>query len=83
MKLILAQGQLYTEKQAHYAELNNDLGNKCQQAGDYKTAIAYYQQSIAMKPDLKEAQHNLDVLLKEQSEHEIASMGEQKTLTCA
>jgi len=75
-----AQGKLSPEKQVHYAAMNNDLGSKCKQAGDLKTAIAYYQQSISMKPDLAEAQYNLDLLLQEQVEHQTASTSEQKTL---
>jgi tetratricopeptide (TPR) repeat protein len=63
-----AQGKLSLEKQAHYAALNNDLGSKCRQVGDLKTAIAYYQQSISMKPDLAEAHYNLDLVLQEQGE---------------
>jgi tetratricopeptide (TPR) repeat protein len=70
-----AQGKLSPDKQAHYAALNNDLGCKCQQLGDFKTAIAYYQQSISMQPDLTEAHSNLDLLLQEQAEDKT-----QKTL---
>ncbi|MFH7028980.1 MAG: tetratricopeptide repeat protein [Heteroscytonema crispum UTEX LB 1556] len=75
-----AQGKLSPEKQAHYAALNNDLGSKCRQVGDLKTAIAYYQQSISMKPDLAEAHSNLDLVLQEQGEYETASTCDQKTL---
>ncbi|BAY29954.1 hypothetical protein NIES2107_17980 [Nostoc carneum NIES-2107] len=70
-----AQGKLSLDKQAHYAALNNDLGCKCRQLGDFQNAIAYFQQSISLKPDLKAAQHNLEQLLQEQSE--------RKTLICA
>ncbi|KYC37664.1 hypothetical protein WA1_40090 [Scytonema hofmannii PCC 7110] len=62
-----AQRKLSPDKQAHYAVLNNDLGNKCKQVGDFKTAIAYYQQSISMNPDLAEAQYNLEIVLLENS----------------
>ncbi|GAA6619430.1 tetratricopeptide repeat protein [Scytonema sp. NUACC26] len=61
-----AQRKLSLDEQAHYAVLNNDLGNKCKQVGDFKTAIAYYQQSISMNPDLAAAQYNLDLVLQEQ-----------------
>ncbi|MEG4197525.1 GNAT family N-acetyltransferase [Microcoleus sp. Pol12A5] len=74
-----AQGKLSLEKQAHYATMNNDLGSKCKQLGDLKTAIAYYRQSLSMKPDLAEAHYNLDVVLQEQGEHQTASNVEQKT----
>jgi tetratricopeptide (TPR) repeat protein len=63
------QGKLSPEKQTHYAAINNDLGSKCRQVGDIKTAVAYYQQSISMNPDLAEAQSDLDMVLQEQSCH--------------
>ena len=53
--------------------MNYDLGSQCKQAGDLKTAIAYYRQSISMKPDLAEAHYNLDRVLQEQGEHQTAS----------
>ncbi|TAG88240.1 MAG: GNAT family N-acetyltransferase [Oscillatoriales cyanobacterium] len=74
-----AQGKLSPEKQAHYAAINNDFGSKCKQAGDFKTAIAYYRQSISMKPDLAEAHYNLDLVIQEQGEHQTAIICEQKT----
>jgi tetratricopeptide (TPR) repeat protein len=77
---LYAQGKLSPDKQAHYAAMNNDLGFKCRQAGDLKTAIAYYQHSISMKPDLASAHYNLDLVLQEQTEDETASTCDQKTL---
>ncbi len=65
-----AQGKLSSEKQTYYAAMNNDLGNKRKQAGDLKTAIAYYRQAIAMKPELADAQYNLGLALQEQGEFE-------------
>jgi tetratricopeptide (TPR) repeat protein len=61
-----SQGKLSPDKQAYYALLNNDLGSKSRQVRDFKTAIAYYQQSISMNPGLAEAQYNLDLVLQEQ-----------------
>lgn len=74
-----AQGKLSPEKQAHYAAINNDFGSKCKQAGDLKTAIAYYRQSISMKRDLVEAHYNLDLALQEQVEDITASTCDRKT----
>ncbi|MEG3922194.1 GNAT family N-acetyltransferase [Microcoleus sp. T3_A4] len=74
-----AQGKLSLEKQAHYAAMNNDLGSKCKQVGDLKTAIAYYSQSLSMKPDLAEAHYNLAQVMQEQAEHQTATFCEQKT----
>ncbi len=74
-----AQGKLSPEKQAHYAALNNDFGSKCKQVGDLKTAIAYYRQSISMKPDLAEARYNLDLVLQEQGQDKTVITSEEKT----
>ena len=75
-----AQGKLSSEKQAHYAAANNDLGIKCQQAGDLKTAIAYYRQAITMKPEWADAHYNLGLALQEQGEFEAAIACYQKAL---
>ncbi|MUG99599.1 tetratricopeptide repeat protein [Scytonema sp. UIC 10036] len=69
-----AQKKLSPDKQAHYAVLNNDLGNKCKHLGDFKTAIAYYQQSISMNPDLAEAKYNLDLVLQEQKTSDLLTV---------
>ncbi|WP_293152638.1 MULTISPECIES: GNAT family N-acetyltransferase [unclassified Microcoleus] len=74
-----AQGKLSPEKQAHYAALNNDFGSKCKQVGDLKTAIAYYRQSISMKPDLAEAHYNLALVLQQQGQDKTVITSEQKT----
>ncbi len=58
-----SQGKLTAEKQAYYAAKNNDLGVARKLAGDYQTAIAYYQQAIALQPDLTIAHYNLGVAL--------------------
>ncbi len=75
-----AQGKLSSEKQAHYAAVNNNLGNKRQQAGDLKTAIAYYRQAITIKPDLADAHYNLGLMLQEQGEFQEAIACYQKAL---
>ena len=77
---LYAQGKLSPEKQAHYAGLNYDLGVARQKAGDLKTAVAYYRQVIAMKPDLVDAHYNLGVALQEQGETEEAIACSQKAL---
>lgn len=58
-------GKLDPQKQEHYAALNHKLGFQCEQVGDIKTAVAYYQQSLALNPNLAEVRHNLDLLLQE------------------
>jgi tetratricopeptide (TPR) repeat protein len=67
-----AQKKLSPDKQAYYAVLNNDLGSQCQHLGDFKTAIAYYQQSISMNPDLAEAKYNLELILQEHMTSQVA-----------
>ncbi len=65
-----AQGKLSSEQQLHHAQLNRKLGLQSQKAGDFKTAIAYYKQALALQPDLVEAHYNLGVALQEQGELE-------------
>jgi tetratricopeptide (TPR) repeat protein len=78
--ILHTQGNLSPEKQAHYAVLNKDLGYKSQKMGDLETAIAYYQQSISMQPDLAEAQYNLNLLLQTQDENKNPSNDIHKNL---
>ena len=78
--VLYAQGKLSPEKQAHYAELNNDLGYKCQQIGDLQTAVAYYQQSIAMNPNSAIAHYNLGLVLQAQGNIETATSCYRQTL---
>ena len=67
--MLYALGKLSSETQAHYAAMNNDFANKRKQAGDLKTAIAYYRQAISMKPDLADAYYNLRLAQQEQGEY--------------
>ncbi|WP_229547165.1 tetratricopeptide repeat protein [Nostoc sp. CHAB 5836] len=70
---LFAQGNLSTEKQAYYAELNYKLGIARQQGADWKTAVLYYRQAIALQPDLVEAHYNLGVVLQQQGQIEEAT----------
>ncbi|MBN3909465.1 MAG: tetratricopeptide repeat protein [Nostoc sp. NMS1] len=74
------QGKLPSDKQAHYAQLNYKLGCGRKNAGDLKTAVAYYKQAIALKPDLLEAHYNLGSALQEQGELEKAITSYHKLL---
>jgi len=49
-----AQGQLSPEQQNHYAQLNRQLGQSRQQAGDLQTAKIYFQQALALNPNAEE-----------------------------
>ncbi|NEZ57689.1 GNAT family N-acetyltransferase [Adonisia turfae] len=62
------QGKLSSEKYSHYANLNMDLGDQRRQVGDLSVAIAYYQQAIAMQPDLAEASYYLGLTLQIQGD---------------
>ncbi|MGB5636274.1 MAG: GNAT family N-acetyltransferase, partial [Waterburya sp.] len=61
------QGQLSPEQQIRYAAVNNDLGNKRRQANDFQVAIEYYQQAIALNPNLVEAHYHLGRLLQKKA----------------
>ena len=56
------KGQLSDKQQLHYAAVNLDLGHKRRQANDYRVAIEYYQQAIALNPNLAEAHYHLGKL---------------------
>ena len=67
-----SQGKISPDKQAYYAAINNDLGLARKVAGDLPTAVAYYQQAIALQPDLGIFHYNLGVALQEQGKLEDA-----------
>ncbi|MFB2983176.1 tetratricopeptide repeat protein [Microseira sp. BLCC-F43] len=75
-----AQGKLSQEQLAHYAALNNQLGNNRKQAGDLQTAVMYYRQATAMQPDLWETHYNLGVVLQERGELQDAIASYQTAL---
>ena len=58
------QGKLSPEQQLHYAAINNELGHKRRQANDLSVATEYYQQAIALNPNLVEAHYHLGRLLQ-------------------
>ncbi len=62
------QGKLSPEQQIHYAAINNDLGNKRQQANDLNVAREYYQQAIVLNPNLVEAHYHLGTLLQKKAD---------------
>lgn len=62
------QGRLSPEQKIHYAALNNDLGNKRQQANDLTVAMEYYQQAIALNPNLVEAHYHLGTLFQKKGD---------------
>lgn len=75
-----SQGKLTAEKQAYYATKNNDLGVTRKLAGDYQTAIAYYQQAIALQPDLAIAHYNLGAVWQAQGQLEKAITSYKRAL---
>ena len=70
--ILHSQGRLSPEKQAHYAAKNNNLGMARKVAGDYQTAVDYYQQAIALQPDLAVAHYNLGAAWQAQGQLEKA-----------
>ncbi len=77
---LYSQDKLSPDRQIYYAAKNNDLGLARKLAGDYKTAVAYYQQAIALQPDLAIAHYNLGVALQEQGKLEEAIACYQQVL---
>ncbi|MBF2065164.1 MAG: tetratricopeptide repeat protein [Calothrix sp. C42_A2020_038] len=75
-----AQGKLSSEQKLRYAQLNCKMGAARQKAGDLKTAVAYYNQAIALQPDLVDAHCQLGMALQAQGSLEEAKACYQRTL---
>ena len=73
-----SQGKLSSERKVHYAALNYDLGCKSKQVGNLQSAIAYYQQAIAMNPDLAQAHHDLELVIQGQRKSANATLDDLK-----
>ncbi|WP_414516509.1 tetratricopeptide repeat protein [Nostoc sp. PCC 9305] len=73
-----AQGKLSKAQQGHYANLNHKLGLSYTVAGNFKKAINYYRQAIALDPNLPETYYNLGNILQEEGQwsEAIASYGQ-------
>ncbi len=67
-----AQGKLPSEKQAHYAALNNELGLSLNKEGNLTAAVACYRQAITLQPELANAHYNLGWALQQQDNLEEA-----------
>ena len=78
--VLYGQGELSPEEQADYAAKNHDFGVKRQVAEDYPTAISYYQQAIALQPDLAIAHYNLGTVFQAQGKLEEAVNCYEKAL---
>ncbi|MEM6752528.1 MAG: tetratricopeptide repeat protein [Cyanobacteria bacterium P01_C01_bin.38] len=66
------QEKLSPEEATYYANLNLQFGLGRQKAEDFKTAELYYQQAIALQPDLVKAHHKLGDVLQKQGKLDIA-----------
>jgi tetratricopeptide (TPR) repeat protein len=60
------QGKLSPEQQVYYADRDVQLGLSRHQTGDLQTAVAYYQQAIALNPEFWQAHYNLGIAMQEQ-----------------
>ncbi len=78
---LFIQEKLPKDKQSYYAAVNNQLGQNRAKANDYKGAEAYYQQAIAMEPELGSAHYNLAVVLQEQGRFVEAKVSCEKALS--
>ncbi|MEH2289744.1 glycosyltransferase [Nostoc sp.] len=63
-----AQGKLSKAQQTYYANLNQKLALSCTIAGDFKKAINYYRQAIALDPNLPELYYSLGNSLQEEAQ---------------
>ncbi|WP_448269292.1 glycosyltransferase [Nostoc sp. DSM 114159] len=63
-----AQGKLSKAQQADYADLNQKFAHSCTIAGDFKKAINYYRQAIALDPNSPETYYSLGNILQEEAE---------------
>ncbi|AFZ35129.1 Tetratricopeptide TPR_1 repeat-containing protein [Stanieria cyanosphaera PCC 7437] len=71
VNLLYAQGKLSDQQKVDYAAKNNNLAHQYRQAGNLKLAIKYYEQALALNPQLVDARHQLRLALQEQSDHQI------------
>ncbi len=74
------QNNLSPEEQTYYANLNLQFGLSRQKAEDFKTAEIYYQQAIALQPDLVKAHHKLGDVLQKQGKLNIAFKSYQQAI---
>ncbi|ODG98055.1 hypothetical protein A4S05_10945 [Nostoc sp. KVJ20] len=62
------QGKLSPDKQAHYAQLNYKLGFGRKNAGDLKTAEAYWQKALELNPNYGEVYMGLGEIYQTQKQ---------------
>lgn len=74
------QEKLSPEEATYYANLNLQFGLGRQKAEDFKTAELYFQQAIALQPDLVEAHHKLGDVLQKQGKLDIAFKSYQQAI---
>ncbi|MEM7579049.1 MAG: tetratricopeptide repeat protein [Cyanobacteria bacterium P01_A01_bin.80] len=74
------QKKLSPEEQANYADLNLQFALGREKAGDFKTAELYYQQAVALQPDLVKAHHKLGDVLQKQGKLELALKSYQQAI---
>lgn len=75
-----AQRRLSPEQQAQYADLNYKLALEREQAGDLKTASAYYLQALELVPNQGQVYFNLGKIYQQQKNFSQAIVAYQKGL---
>ncbi len=63
---LYASGKLQSDQSRHYAKINYMLGVARKNKGDMETALIYFQQAVALNPDLAKAQLELGIYLRDQ-----------------
>ncbi len=72
------QSKLSPDKQAHYAELNHQLGLGRKKAGDLKTAEIYFQKALELNPTYRQAYTSLGEIYETQQKFKEAQAAYQQ-----
>ncbi|MGD1713665.1 tetratricopeptide repeat protein, partial [Dapis sp. BLCC M172] len=74
------QSKLSPDKQAHYAELNHQLGLDRKKAGDLKTAEIYFQKALELNPTYRQAYTSLGEIYESQQKFKEAEAAYQQVV---
>jgi predicted O-linked N-acetylglucosamine transferase (SPINDLY family) len=75
-----AQGQLSPDQQRHYSSLSQKLAARSQAAGDWQTAVTYYQNAQDLEPENGEIDLQLGKLYQDQRQFQAAVVAYRRGL---